>query len=140
MSKFKSKKITVDGICFSSKVEAKYYNKLKMDKAKGLIENFELQPKYILQEKFINAFGKQIRAITYVADFLVYNLDNTLTVIDIKGYPTQEARLKRKIWEYVYNGEELLWLCWYGKEWITFEEMIKIAAARKKEKKLNDKT
>lgn len=134
MSKFKSAKITIDGIAFASKVEGKYYNKLKMDKYKGLILNFELQPIYILQEKFTNSFGKKIQAITYVADFLIYNLDHTLTVIDIKGYPTPEAKLKRKLFEYVYNGEELLWLCWYGKEWITFEEMKSIAAAKKKAK------
>lgn len=134
MSKFKSAKITIDGIAFASKIEGAYYNKLKKDKYKGLILNFELQPKFIIQEKFVNIFGKKVQAITLVADFLIYNLDNTTTVIDIKGYPTEGAKLKRKMFEKVYPEETLIWLCWYGKDWITFEEMKKIAATNKKVK------
>lgn len=136
MSKFKSKKITIDGIAFASKVEGAYYKKLKLDKYHGLILNFEMQPKFIIQPAFTNSFDKKIQAITLVADFIVYNLDDTQTIIDVKGYPTEGAKLKRKMFNYVYRGEELVWVCWYGKDWVTFEEMVKIKAIKKKVKDL----
>ena len=79
MSKYGAEKINVDGITFDSKIEAKYYDKLKMDKAKGLIMNFELQPKYIIQPKFINSFSKKIQAIILKADFLIYELDKEIS-------------------------------------------------------------
>ena len=131
--------INIDGITFDSKVEGLYYEKLKMDKAKGLIMNFELQPKYIIQPKFIDTFGKKIQAITLKADFLIYEIDHTLTVIDIKGMATPEAKIKRKMFDYVYPGEELKWLVWYGGQWVDYDINVKNAAIRKKAKNANKK-
>ena len=139
MSKYGAEKINVDGIRFDSKTEAKFYDKLKMDKAKGLIINFELQPQYIIQPKFINSFGKKIQAIILKADFLIYELDNTLTVIDIKGMATPEAKMKRKMFQYVYPKEILKWIVWYGGKWINYDENVKNAAIRKKAKNANKK-
>jgi hypothetical protein len=134
MSKYKSKKITVDGIAFDSKIEAKYYDKLKNDKALGSILNFELQPKFILQPKFTNCFGKNIRAIGYKADFRIYELDHSETIIDIKGLATPEAKLKRKMFMYTYSGEELLWIVWYGGIWQNYDDVQKQISKRKKDK------
>lgn len=72
-SKYKSEKITIDGIKFDSKDEGKYYEYLKKKKAKGEISNFELQPKYELIAKF-EKFGKKYRATTYTPDFLIYHI------------------------------------------------------------------
>ena len=132
MAKYKNDKANIDGYKFDSKVEAKYYEKLKEDKAKGLILNFELQPHFNLQPKY-RFNGKNIRAIEYVADFMVYELNGTETVIDIKGFATAEALLKRKLFQYAYPRKELSWLVWYGGEWINYDENKKGIAKRKKE-------
>ena len=71
MNKYHNNKINVDGITFDSKDEAKYYEALKDKKAKGLIQNFELQPKFVLQESFTKN-NKTYKQITYKADFRVY--------------------------------------------------------------------
>ena len=63
VSKYNSKKITIDGISFDSKDEAKYYEALKIRKYREEIKNFELQPKFVLREGF-KKFGKTYRAIT----------------------------------------------------------------------------
>ena len=109
VSKYKSQSITLDGIRFQSKDEAKYYELLKRKKAQGEILNFELQPKYVLQLGF-TYFGKNIRPIHYIGDFLIYHLDGTEEVIDIKGYATAEALNKRKIMQYTHQDLKLTWL------------------------------
>ena len=45
MAKYNNRKVTLDGIRFDSKDEARYYELLKRKKAQGEILNFELQPK-----------------------------------------------------------------------------------------------
>ena len=132
MAKYKNEKITVDGYRFDSKVEAKYYEKLKDDKAKGLILNFELQPHFNLQPKY-RFNGKNIRAIEYVADFMVYYDDLWIDVIDIKGMATPEAKLKSKIYNYLFPNP-LKWIVWYGGEWVDYDDNIKARAKRKREK------
>ena len=49
MSKFHNKKTIVDGIKFDSEMESHYYIYLKKLKEEGIVLEFELQPKYILQ-------------------------------------------------------------------------------------------
>ena len=87
MSKYNSKKTTIDGIAFDSKDEAKYYEVLKIKKSKGEIYNFELQPKFILIEGFKKG-GKTYRQITYTPDFLIYHIDGTEELVDVKGMMT----------------------------------------------------
>ena len=133
VAKYKNEKANIDGYSFDSKVEAKYYEKLKVDKAKGTILNFELQPQYVLMPKFTNSFGKKIQSIIYKADFVIYELDNTQTVIDIKGFATPESLMKKKMYQHIYS-DQLVWLSWYGGEWIDYDVLIKGRRERKKEK------
>ena len=63
-SKYWAQKKEVDWIKFDSKLEAAYYIYLKEQWIKH-----EIQPKYILQEKFKNNKWENIRAINYIADF-----------------------------------------------------------------------
>ena len=130
MAKYKNEKIVVDGIKFDSKVEAKYYEKLKEDKAKGLIKNFELQPKYTLIPKF-ERNGKTYRKIEYVADFQVYDNDWNISVIDIKGLATETAKLKRKLFEYNYPQYTLEWLVWNKGLWRDYDQVVKERKAKK---------
>ena len=135
MSKYNNDWTTVDGIRFQSKEEARYYELLKRKRAEGKIQNFEFQPKYELQPSFKYA-GKTIRAITYTADFLIYHLDGTEEVVDIKGMETQQGIMRRKMFLYKYRNLKLTWLCRslkYGDAdgWIEFEEL-------KKRRKVNE--
>lgn len=90
-SKYGAKKIEVDGIIFDSKAEAKFYTQLKNNKIE-----FELQPKFLLQEAF-KKNGKHFRKIEYIADFKIGN-----RVIDIKGIETEAFKIKKKLFEYKY--------------------------------------
>jgi len=115
MSKYNANKIVIDGYTFDSKVEGKYYEYLKRLKTWEEIINFELQPQYTIQPKFERG-GVKYQAIVYKADFLIYELDGSETVVDIKGMPTPEAKMKRKM--YICNYEApLKWIVWNKKEW-----------------------
>lgn len=58
-----------DGIIFDSELEMRYYRDvIKPKYLSGEISYYELQKKYILQEKFEHN-GKSVLPITYVADF-----------------------------------------------------------------------
>ena len=129
VSKYKSQSITLDGIRFASRDEARYYELLKRKKAQGEILNFELQPKYLLQLAY-TYFGKNVRPIHYIGDFLIYHLDGTEEVIDIKGMAVPVALMKRKMMQYKYPELKLTWLARslkYGDAdgWIDYDELKK---------------
>jgi len=138
MAKYKNIKKMCDGYKFDSSVEMKYYEKLKDDKAKGLILNFELQPRFELQPKYKNK-DKTIRAIVYMADFQVYYKGLWTEVIDVKGMATPEAKLKRKMFNYKYPIP-LNWIVWNKGLWRDFDEVAKerLKAKKLKGDKLND--
>ena len=106
MSKYNNKKVAIDGITFDSKDEALYYEVLKNMKSNGLIKDFELQPKYLLQEGFVKN-EKKYRAINYIADFRVINNDSSSYIVDIKGMLTTEFKIKMKLFNYKYPDIEL---------------------------------
>jgi len=135
LSKYNANKCNCDGYSFDSKLEMKYYEHLKELKAKELIINFELQPRYELIPKF-ESKGKKYRRIEYVGDFLIYRIDGSCSVIDIKGMATETAKLKRKLFEYKHrdDGLELNWIVWSGGQWLDYDEVIKARAKRKKAK------
>lgn len=130
MSKYMAKKKVIDCIRFDSVVESKYFEKLKRDVTDNKICMFSLQPIYKLQPKFIQD-GIKYREINYKADFKVYNIDGTIDVIDIKGLPTPEAKMKRKMYNYIFK-DTVKWICWYGKAWRDYDDVQKIKKERKK--------
>ena len=105
-SKYNNKKTIVDGITFDSKKEAEYYCNLKTLKRAGEIKDFGLQERYELQPTF-KKNGTTHRSITYVADFVIVNLDGTTEVIDVKGVETQVFKIKQKLFEYKYPDKKL---------------------------------
>ena len=138
-SKYKSKKVYIDGIMFASKDEAKYYVYLLDLKKKGLITKIELQPKYELLPKFRDYSGKNQRAIKYIADFIETYKDGTVRVIDIKGFATPDAKMKRKMFMYRYPEVVFVWIASsikYGDEygWIEYDELQTIRRKNKREK------
>lgn len=96
-NKFGAVKTTVAGITFDSKSESLFYEKLCVFKRAGKIKSIELQPKYLLQECFSDAYGFKHNAIYYIADFEVLYLDGTVKVYDSKGMKTKEYQIKKKL-------------------------------------------
>ena len=137
MNKYHNNKINVDGITFDSKDEAKYYEALKDKKAKGLIQNFELQPKFVLQESFTKN-NKTYKQITYKADFRVYTNEGISYCVDVKGMLTDVFKIKLKLFNKKID-EELKLVCRnlkYGDEYgfIDFYELQKIRKENRRKK------
>jgi len=76
---------TVDGIRFASKREARYYERLKIEKAAGLVV-------YWLRQVPIHMPG----GTRYVVDFLVFMPDGAVRYVDVKGRETAMFRVKRR--------------------------------------------
>ena len=111
-NKFNAVKTMVDGILFDSKKESRRYIVLKQMEIDGEISRLSLQPKFIVQEKFVTPVGEKVRAITYTADFLYsvtdeYGISKDV-IEDVKGgkaTQTQEFKLKWKMLKYVYRDK-----------------------------------
>ncbi|MBH48824.1 MAG: hypothetical protein CME71_11710 [Halobacteriovorax sp.] len=95
MSKYKAIRTEVDGIVFDSKGESKRWIHLKRSAKKGLIKNLRRQVAYPLK------IGDDL-ITAYVADF-VYIEDGVEIVEDFKGHVTTVFRLKKKLFEALYN-------------------------------------
>ena len=101
MSKYNSRKTTIDGIEFDSQKEGRRYSELMLLERAGEISELILQPEYILQEGF-RKNGKTYRPIKYIADFM-YVEDGKTVVEDVKGAKTQVYQLKKKLFEKRYD-------------------------------------
>lgn len=96
-AKYNNKKTWVNGICFDSKKEADYYQELVLLQRTGKILGFSLQPEFVLVEG-----NTAERAITYKADFIIFNLDGTFEIVDVKGYETQQWKRTYKQFKLKY--------------------------------------
>jgi hypothetical protein len=107
MSKYKNKKVLVDGVAFDSKKEAKRYRELKLMEDAGMISRLERQVKFDLLPNQKDPDGKVIeRKVQYVADF-VYTKNGKVIVEDVKGYRDGGAYrvfvIKRKLMLYRFG-------------------------------------
>ncbi len=132
-SKYGSKKITIDGITFDSKAEARYYKQLKWLQENNQILFFRIQPRYLLQEAF-KKNGIAYRKIEYVADFEVHKLDGSIEVVDIKGVETEAFRIKQKLFEFKYP--HTLSLLAYSAEHQGFLPLREYQAYKRRKKKV----
>lgn len=101
-SKYGNNRCMVDGIRFSSQLEAQYYQRLKLLQRVGEVTEIKLQVPYILQPAYVMSDGTKVRAIKYLADFVVSFSDGRKQVIDTKGMRTPIYKLKKKILLYKY--------------------------------------
>ena len=132
---------THNGIVFDSKMEMRFFRDVVCPGVEsGTIKNYELQKKYVLQPKYEHN-GKNVNAITYVADFYIEYSDGRTEVIDIKGYPDTVAILKRKLFWRVYPELDYKWLSYVKKfgGWIDYEELKELRKQEKKRKLKEDK-
>jgi hypothetical protein len=87
-SKYHNKKVKIDGHVFDSIKESEYYCELKLRlKAKDIL-GFCIQPIFILSP-----------SISYRPDFIVWNIDKSVDIIDIKGFKTDAYKMKKKLFE-----------------------------------------
>lgn len=105
--KYKNIKDTINGITFDSKREANRYAELRLLEKAGIIQNLQLQVKYVLipaqkEPDTVGARGgihkgKVIeKECSYIADF-VYEEDGKTVVEDTKGFRTKDYIIKRKL-------------------------------------------
>lgn len=113
MSKYRSKKITRDGMTFDSKREYQRWCELRLLERAGKINNLQRQVKFeLLPSQRVD--GKVVeRACHYVADFAYYlapqnEADKFLdlwsyVVEDTKGFKTKDYIIKRKLMLWVHG-------------------------------------
>ena len=131
-NKYRNEKEEFEGIKFDSKMEMEFYIYLLKTHTK---DEVELQPSFVLQEKFKDNTGKAQRESRYVADFHVGNI-----VYDVKGVTTQIFRAKEKTFKLKYPDLQLKVIKkapkWTGKEWVELQELKEMTRERNKKKKL----
>lgn len=102
-SKYKAKKVLVDGRTYASQKEADRHCELEMLQRAGLISELREQVRFELIPKQYDDAGKIIeRACDYIADF-VYVENGKTVVEDTKGCKTKEYIIKRKLMLYRYG-------------------------------------
>ena len=108
-SKYKNRKTEIDGIVFDSKAEAQHYVDLREAKVKGEIADFRMQVPLEVIPSWKPPWSKRtIRAMAYVADFIVTYNDGREEIQDVKGgsgYQTREFINKKKTFEYLHKKE-----------------------------------
>lgn len=128
---------TYDGITFDSEMEMRFYRDFCIPKLEdGSLTQVELQVPYELQSKF-RRNGLLVRAIEYVADFVLTYDDGRVQVIDIKGMPDTTAKLKRKLFWYKYPDIDYVWMTYSRIDggWCEYDTVQKNRRDRKKSKK-----
>lgn len=97
MSKYRNKKVMLDGQTFDSKKEANRYAELKLMQKAGIIRDLQTQVPFLLIPAQRDEHGKIVeREVRYLADF-VYLKDGEMVVEDTKGFRTTEYKIKRKL-------------------------------------------
>lgn len=105
-NKYHAVKTESDGIVFDSKLEARKWNELKMLEQIGAIKDLQRQVRFILQEDYTNNKGEKIRPISYIADFVYFDVKKKQKIVmDTKSQSTrtQVYLLKKKMFEYKYK-------------------------------------
>lgn len=130
--KAKEKRV-INGYKFDSDLEARYYE----EEILPLVNNpdiklIEVHPVFVIQDA-AEKFGKKLNPIRYEADFAIYYTNGEVIVIDVKGLPTEAAKLKRKMFD-AKHPHKLKWIAWSKKDggWVDYDEL---QDRRKKDKK-----
>lgn len=120
-SKFNNKKVTIDDIRFDSILESRYYLEELKDKILDGTITVSFHPKYTLIEAFKKG-NKKYSKVTYSADFLITeNASNHSYLVDTKGVQTKDFKIKRKLFDALYDIE-LKVITWNRKERIWEED------------------
>lgn len=125
--------VTGEDICFDSKLEKQYYEEVVIPGLKsGEIASVERQKRYKLQPAF-KYEGKTIRAIEYISDFTIHYSSGDTVVVDVKGRPTADAKIKKKMMHYVYPDLKFIWVSYTKRTgWMEYDALQQL---RRKEKR-----
>lgn len=94
-TKYRNKKVVVEGITFDSRKEAMRWVQLRQMQEHGRITDlqrqvvFQLAPSVLLHGEF-----RRKKALTYTADFSYTDEGGNLVIEDVKGLQTKEFRIK----------------------------------------------
>jgi hypothetical protein len=103
MTKYHNTRVTLDGITFDSKAEARRYGELKLLHEAGEIHKLRTHPRYTLLDPF-EVKGVKYRGIVYEGDFEY--VENGLVVCeDVKGVRTAVFSLKEKLFMDKYGDQ-----------------------------------
>lgn len=99
MTKYRNRKVNVDGIWFDSIRESRRYGELKLLEKGGYISDLRLQVPYELIPTQKDITGKVIEhKVRYIADFVYFDKHKNQEVVeDAKGVKTDVYRLKKKM-------------------------------------------
>lgn len=128
---------TYKNVTYDSVLEMRYFAEIIEPMIElGYIESYERQKKYLLMEGFERK-GQKVRPIEYVADFYIKYSNGLEEVIDIKGLPTETAKLKRKLFWNRYPDIDYRWLAYSKKHggWLDYEDLQRVRRYEKNEKK-----
>lgn len=89
MTKYRAKKVQMDGFAFDSQMEARRYVQLKLLLRAKEIRDLEVHPSFVI---LVNGFV----VCKVVLDFGYLN-KGVLTYEDVKGFDTPISKLKRKL-------------------------------------------
>jgi len=127
-------------IKFASNIEKKYYDEIIVPGFKsGAFLDYDMQKKYVLQDKFKRPDGEAVRSIDYVADYWIKYPDGHEEIKDTKGaglLVDSVAKIKRKLFYHRYPDLDFEWITW-SKEtgWINWDILMKMKRDKKKAKK-----
>ena len=134
--RYGAKKCVFNNITFDSEMEANYYRDQILPRLKnGEIEDLVLQPEFILIPDF-EKNGKKMKGVKYIADFQFYDkVQDRIRVIDVKCMETEEFILRRKMFDYHFNLQELEVVGhaeYCG--WVTLDKMKELIQVRRRYK------
>mgnify|MGYP001175539608 CR=1 FL=1 len=95
-SKYRNKKVVIDGRKFDSKAEGARYVELKRQEEAGLIFNLQCQVPFALEIA-------GVLICKYVADFVYLNEHASRVVEDVKGVRTDVYSIKAKLMKAIYG-------------------------------------
>lgn len=102
-AKYKNVKQAYNGISYHSKFEAGYAAELDLRLKAKDIKSWE--PQYKVSLDIQGADGRTYHICNYYVDFKVIHNDDSIELVEIKGFETEVYRLKRKLLEALYLPE-----------------------------------
>lgn len=125
-SKYKNIKVEADGHKFDSKVEYRYYLKLKRMQDRGEVLSFELQKPFVVIDGFVKN-DKKYPPNIYKADFFVTYANGEQVVIDVKGQDkvTAEFAMKFKLFHARYPNRFIIARYNYNTKRFTEKETLR---------------
>ena len=97
-NKYSAEKVTVDGITFDSKREARRYGELRMMERAGQFRDLQLQVPIMLEGRDGPVLSRSGRQMRLTVDFAYVDVATELQVFeDAKGKPTRDYEVRRGV-------------------------------------------